>query len=573
MSEETGESQPEEIDAVAIETPVPAGMVEEEEQHATPAAPLVTLGLGSLIWITAGLVFALMRLGPIWQAAVGGAELLHLAGSWQASVGLHDDRFVPTLFQAITALLFHASDSEIPARIIAYGATLTIPCAIYRLRKTIGEPAALLALIVLAFEPLSIDVGSSASAMGFDLAISAWLFVLLAEGKTPRPGVVAAAAFLVTTSGPVVLPLVLAALLVAMFRHLKTPVATIRECAIGVVVGVAVTSVAYGVGPVTLRIAPFDLFAASFDQPWATPATWQVLALYSGSLVIGAAVAGVVYVRRFSLGIATGPWLILVVGWTAAAAAWVAVGSQAHTVAAAAALTLPAAILVGIALNEALPAMLRADWSRARFLLPAALLAGLIATNFVIDWARMDRVGDFREESIVTLLCLVAVAAIAAVAMDRRGRPTLLAVALSVAMLPTLSGAFGIGLSSVDEPVPSPRATAQGRQLRDIALDTIARQGGIISIHPRIEAAATWPFRDSGDVEIASTPGAEATFVLWPAGLEPPAGFVPLEGTWALTESVRPPTRDFLRYLRWVTDRNTLVITPAGVNVYLKASQ
>ena len=73
-----------------------------------------------LLWLTAALVFVLLRLGPVWQAPVGGAELIHLSGAWQAREGIGDDRYVPSLFQAISAAFLRASSSEVGPRVIAF---------------------------------------------------------------------------------------------------------------------------------------------------------------------------------------------------------------------------------------------------------------------------------------------------------------------------------------------------------------------------------------------------------------------------------------------------------------------
>ena len=49
---------------------------------------LATFTVADLAWAVAAGIFVLLRLGPVWQAPVGGAELDHLSGAWQASIGV-----------------------------------------------------------------------------------------------------------------------------------------------------------------------------------------------------------------------------------------------------------------------------------------------------------------------------------------------------------------------------------------------------------------------------------------------------------------------------------------------------
>ncbi len=588
LNPEPIEPEPLEVAAEVEDSPIPEAEAEEEAivepepvvevplvaviEPELPLAPVFTFTLGHAIWIAAGIIFAALRLGPTWQAPVGGAELLHLAGAWQANIGLEDSRYVPTFFQFLSSVLFRISDSEVPVRVLAFATTSSIPFALYRVRRIIGEPAALLALFVLAIDAATISLGSSGSAMGFDLAIATWLFAFAVQREKIPSGLLGILAFLCVTSGPVVLPVAFAIGLLAIFRQQKPESPVLIEMLAGAVFGIIVTSVAYGTGPITLRIAPIDLLLDSFDQDWSTMTTAQFVALYSGVLLLGGLATAAYLLRKAATGRTLEDREALLLAWFVVAAGWALAAAQSHSTAAAAALTLPAALLIGAGLAQALPVMFRADWTFARYLLPAAAAAALVAMNYSIDWARLNRVGSGGEQSLVILLSAAALLALFVVAYDRRSRPTLLAAALVVGILPTLSGAFGIGLSGKDEPVPSPRSTIQGGQLRDIALDTIAAQGGTISVHPLLEQAATWPFRNSGAIEVASQPSANATIVIWPAGMPAPEGYASLDGTWAFEESVAPPTDSPLRYLRWVTDRNTLVITPEGMNVYLKAS-
>ena len=94
--------------------------------------------------------------------------------------------------------------------------------------------------------------------------------------------------------------------------------------------------------------------------------------------------------------------------------------------------------------------------------------------------------------------------------------------------------------------------------MRDAALETVAAQGGSIVIHPDLESDVTWPFRDSGELVIASRLPDDARVVIWPAAAPAPEGFSPLSGNWQLLREPQAPVSDFLDYLRWFTDRNVL---------------
>jgi len=133
-------------------------------------------------------------------------------------------------------------------------------------------------------------------------------------------------------------------------------------------------------------------------------------------------------------------------------------------------------------------------------------------------------------------------------------------------------GVLNVALSNRLEPVPSPISPRQARDLRDLALATQADQGGTIVIHPNFEKDITWPFRDSGKLVIASRVPSDATFVLWPPGAPAPEGLAPVEGQWALTRSIEPPTTGFLGYLGWFTDRDKVRITSEPVAVYSRTT-
>jgi hypothetical protein len=225
-----------------------------------PALQVPVLGLA---WAVVAVAFVALRIAPIWHTPVAGAELIHLSGAWQARVGVADNRFVPTLFQALSALLLHWSSSEIPSRLLAFAATATIPGALYALRGRLGDAGALIALILLAFDGPAITVGASASAMGFDLAIALWLFALTTRRSIPG-WLAALAGFAVATAGPITLPLVAGWAIVHLLRRSYPPPVLASWCAGGVVIGVLLATFRFGLGiDGGLRIPPFQLFAAS----------------------------------------------------------------------------------------------------------------------------------------------------------------------------------------------------------------------------------------------------------------------------------------------------------------------
>ena len=73
----------------------------------------VEVSVAQLAWIVAGTAFFAYRLAAFLSAPVGGVELDSLAGAWQAHAGTPDERFIPTLFQAISAYSFAFTTSEV----------------------------------------------------------------------------------------------------------------------------------------------------------------------------------------------------------------------------------------------------------------------------------------------------------------------------------------------------------------------------------------------------------------------------------------------------------------------------
>lgn len=530
----------------------------------------LTVSVSAVAWVGVVAAFVLMRLGPVWQAPVGGAELAHLSGAWQARDGIGDEQFVPTLFQALSALILHWSTSEVPLRVFAFAATASIPGALYLLRPQLGNGGALLALLALVFDGPGIALGVSASAMGFDLAVAAWLLVALARGNLPAPAW-AGVAFVVATSGPVTLPLVVAggALAAARPGLLRRDV-RLAWAGTGALMGVAATTLRFGLGVDGLRIAPFDLFAAGFEEEWSTVTAMEAVALYTWPLVAAGGVAAALAAARTIRSRAAAPFEMLLLLWTGVAALWPLVSPGAHNFAPAAALSLPLALHLGPAAVRAIErvaGMTRLDWRLAGALLAAAAFLAMVATMNVLKWASVGDVGDDREAALVAGLFLMAAGALAYLALDRRTQPSLLVVAGAIGGAQMIASSMGVALSGREEPIPSPVAAPQSGTLRHQATEV----GGTIAVHPDVASAATWTFRDM-DTVVTALPG-DASLLIWPASLPQPSGWAPLEGKWALKERLESPTGGALEYIAWLADRNRLAVVQAPISVYVRASE
>ncbi len=543
------------------------------EEARVETRPAVQVPVVALVWAACAAVFVALRIAPVWHTPVSGAELVHLSGAWQARVGVADDRFVSTLFQSLTVLSLHWTTSEVPARLLALVSTATIPGALYLLRGRLGEAGALLALILLTLDGPAITAGSSASAMGFDLAITIWLFVAMTRPSLPV-WVVALIGFTVATAGPIPLALVAGWAVVRLARRDYPHLMSAAWCAGGIAAGIVLATFRFGLGvDGGLRVPPFDLFAASYSEVWSTATTLEIAALYSVPIIVaGIAAVGVAVWRMSRARSAQADGLVLII-WAAFAALFFVSSLQTHSAISVVALTTPLALILGPALVEALSAMWRADWYYARWLVPGALLAAAVALMFSIDWARNGRVGDVREQLLVAGLCVITAAALAILATSRESAPTIFAALIALVAIPMLSAAFGIGLASSGEPSPSPVTPQQARELRGIALQTARDKAGLIVVNDAFKDDITWPFRDSGSIVVASRAPADASILVWPGDAPPPEGFARLEGDWQILQDRTPPTGSFLKYLWWFTNRNVLKVTTEPVAVYVRAGQ
>lgn len=547
------------------------GEVYEDAATAQPAPrPVAVVPVAAVAWAAAALLFVLLRFGPVIQAPVGGAEVEQLSGAWQARIGVADDRFVPTLFQAATALLLRVDASETAPRTLAFLATATVPLALWLVRRQLGEAGALVALLLLALDAPGIVLGSTASAMAADLAVTTWLFVFLVRGW-PRwwaPGV---AALLATLSGPLALPLVAGWAATVLWRREPLRPRPLLAAAGGAALGVLLASARFGIGFEELVVPPFDLFARGFAAEWSTATAAELALLYGWPAILGgAAAAGWMVARRRREPIPREAAILL--AWAAFAVAWWLPAATSRQLVPVVALTTPLALLAGPAAVRLFATMLRADWRLSRYLLPLLALLVAFALANVIDWARLGQVGPGGDRVYVALWVLLALAAVVVIAAQREAAPTLAAPLFAVAGLTLAAGVFGVALSGREAPIPSPNAPVQARELRDLALATAGERRGPIVVHPDLQADATWPFRDSGNIIVASRVPLDAAFVVWPASLPAPEGMVAVQGQWALRRGVEPPTSGALAYFKWLIDRNSLEIISEPVAVYSRAN-
>ena len=575
-------------------------------EAAAPGRPQVSIG--ALAWIAAAALFIGLRLAAMVNLPVSGPELVHLSGAWQARIGADDDRFVPTLFQSLSAFLLHGSTSEMPSRLLALLATATIPGALWLLRPRLGDLGALLALALLALDAPAIVLGSTASAMAFDYALAVWLTVAFL--RTARLGWGwLAAGFLVATGGPLLLPL-LAAFVVTLPRDwfaLPRRAGAGRRAeaialastpgvlfAAGAAAGIAAASARFGLGWHGLVVPPFDLLAESFSGQWTTLTNGEALLLYVFSLALAGTAAWLVLAAsatdldlRRLLGRASfqprpptpaepGPAAVggrpLLLVWALFAAGWLVIALTANSTVALASFTLPLAFILGPALARALGAMAGASWRRARVLLPLAALAAAVGVYYLMKWATAERAGPGQDQFLAAVAGLIALACLVYLARGVEERATLTVAGLALGVPLLAAGALHLAFSEGPEPLASPYAPAQARELRD-ALFALPGGPGVIAVHPDLARGLTWPFRDSGDLVIASRVPESATVVLWPEAVAFPAEAKRFTGNWAVIRVVFPPASGVLRYLHWYLDRNRLTVTPAGVAVYTRTKQ
>ncbi|MXY35741.1 MAG: hypothetical protein F4Y54_03040 [Dehalococcoidia bacterium] len=535
-----------------------------------PAPPrLPTVSVAAIAWVLIVALFILLRVGLVWRAPVGGAELAHLSGAWQARIGVEDDRYVPTLYQAVTALTLGWTESEQPARALALAGALTIPLALFMLRRQLGEGGALLALLLLALDPARIALGVTATAAAWDAAIALWLVVALVAGRPP-PWSWLPIAFLVATAGPLSLTVVLAATVsAALHRHRPTRGALLWGAA-GTALGLLLTSLQFGVDADGLRIAAFSLIAAGFDEPWSTLSVAELAALYGLPLLVGGAVAvGWLAVRLRDERRSPTPMETLSLGVAGIAMVWFLVALPTHSPFSLAAATFASCLLLGPALARLASRLVAMTWRRESWLLLLALALAAIACFVLSDWALQGHVGGAFERALLVVAGIGAVTALGLLATYRESWPLTVLAPVAIGGVLLLAGSSGIALSAAGEPLPEPTSPSSARAIRDIALSANT-SGGSIVVHERYREALTWPFRDSGTLVLASKVPVGAGVVVWPADAPPPEGFVALDGRWVLERALDAPD-GFLAFVHWFAERNSLNQRLELVAVYVRA--
>ena len=536
-------------------------------------APAIQVPLQLLLGIVVATVFLLMRVGLVWQAPVGGEELSSLSGAWQATSGNHDGRFIPTLFQALASLLLGIRDTEVLPRILVFAASASIPLAFHLLRPTFGAAAGLIALLLLALDGPAIYTGVAATVSGFDLALLAWAFVLLArEDLRERVPFWAygGIGFAFAIGGALVLPLVFALAATDSLPAWRNPTRAQIALVAGAAIGIGAASLGFGYGWDGFVVPPIAAFSSTFGGDEMGLASGNVVIIYSWPLLIAGLLGAALLVRdRDSLRHVE--WTLLT--WTAAGLAWLIAAAGEPTVMPVAALSLPLALLAAPAILAGVESARQADWSVARVAIPVGALLVVVAGAYMADWGRMDRAGDAADVARVVALLSAGIAAFAVAAVEARSRATLVVPALAAGAVVLLVGGFGVGLSSVNEPLPSPVSPESARVLRALALETQGARGGEIVLHPQFGDEIVWPFRDSGDIIIASRVPAEASVVLWPIDTAQPDGFVLVEGDWSLLDWPAAPTADWLQYIRWYVDRNALSASHTRLAVYIRPEQ
>lgn len=530
---------------------------------------LPTVSIAAIAWVLVVVLFILLRVGLVWRAPVGGAELAHLSGAWQARIGVEDDRYVPTLYQAVTALTLGWTESEQPARALALAGALTIPLALFLLRRQLGEGGALLALLLLALDPLGIVLGVTATAAAWDAAIAVWLVVALVASRPPPWGWLLIA-FLVATAGPLSLTVVLAAAVSAALHRRRPTREPFFWGATGTALGMLLTSLQFGVDADGLRIAAFSLVAASFDEPWSTLTVAELAALYGLPLLVGGAVAVAwLAVQLRGEGRSPTPTETLLLSVAGIALLWFLVALPTHSPFPVVAATFASCLVLGPALARLAGRLMAMTWRRESWLLLLALALVAIVCYVLSDWARQGHVGGAFERALLVVAGIGAVTALATLATYRESLALTLLAPVAIGGVLLLAGTSGTALSAAGEPLSGPTSPFSARSIRDVALSANT-SGGSIVVHERYREALTWPFRDSGNVVLASSVPAGAGVVVWPADVPPPEGFVAIDGRWVLERAIDGPN-SFLAFVHWFAERNSLDQRLEIVAVYVRA--
>jgi len=251
-----------------------------------------------------------------------------------------------------------------------------------------------------------------------------WLLVWLNEPRAPA-WVWAPAGFLAATAGPAWLPLALAIGAVRLFRQEYPSVPVLGYAGAGALLGIVAASLRFGMGWDGLRVPPFDAFAAGFDAPWSTESTLYLAVVYLLPLIVAGAAVAAYDVSRAARNHELDAEHAEILAWAGVASAWLAVSSGSKTPIPLVGLSIPLAFLLGPALARVANAAWTADWRYARLLVPGMLAALVVATAFLLQWARDGRSGEPGEQVAVGGLVVVALGCATLLALSRETLATL----------------------------------------------------------------------------------------------------------------------------------------------------
>lgn len=540
-------------------------------------APVVprAIPLEALAWAIAVAAFVGIRLAALLSVPVGGLELWSLAGAWQAHAGLDDARYIPTAAQALTAALLAFRDDEVLPRGVAFVVSLAVPALLVHLRRHLGRAPSLFALLFLAFEPVHVAIGGTATAAAFDLPVALAL-IAVAPVLTSRPVLGGLVALAVAVSGP--LPFLVASVLVAVFlaRGGRVPAAAALSASAGAALGIAAASFGFGTGWQGITVPPFDLVAAGFTEPWSSESTGRLFVLYVW-FPVAIAATGIAWdaarAWRQSTPFAAGTDVTLL-GWFGIAAGWTIAAGTSRDPLPLAALAAAAALLAGRAIAALIDALASVDWRRAGWPLAGASLALLTLAGPLLDWARLGKVGPAAEVAAAVALAGLVAGAASLLLMNPSTRASAVLPFVVVAAVPWLAGGFAVATGSPAEPLPSPVTTLRAAEIRDIARGPARDPSGLVIVHPTLSEALTWPLRGTRGVVAASRIPPNASIVVWPvAEPAPPGEFRIFDGRWAVLQERSGPDQGFLPYLRWLGHRNMLLVSDVQAAVYAREEQ
>ncbi len=475
-----------------------------------------SLRVGDILWVALAAAFLGIRVSAAIQLPVAGAELSTLSGAWQEWSAQSDARYQGTLVQALSSpLLGLVSDAWLP-RLLVLGAAAPVPLCLWLARRSLGEPVALVFLLLIAVDPAAVLMESTATAAAFDTTISIALLAAILRGNRSA-FVWGALGFLVAAGG--VAPAVLAgsAAVLALTRTRSVDPRRVTSFAAGAVLAVSILSLT--ASDVSLRVPPLDLLNAGLEEEWAGANVVVLAVLYEFPIVMGGIAAASFFAARRMSRIGTaGPeqWLL---SWAAGGGLlWLAAGG-AHDPSLLLTLTLP--------------------------------LSGLLATGLV--------------------------GLLSAIPAETRATPRFSA-ALTLALLTAagaaieLSGTFAVARGAHNESLISPRESASTRSLREHVLRLAAESPGGIVVHPDLEAALVWPLRESETLTVSSVVPRGDAVVVWPREAARPEGYEDSGGVWFIVRTISAPSGSPGEIVHWFRQRNQLETNGIGVRVYTGAA-